>query len=205
MPLKNRFLADFYLVARAEVTRAEVGLQDLAAAQCSANETSQSERGPAVLLFGRCVCVRFVTYNRQQDPPRGAHDVRETRLQRYYGHYASPVRGMRRKAAERNEIFDELQLVTLQPEPEALREAKRRRAELLRRILEVEPLRCPRCGETTMRIVAFAAEPKTIDKIPDHLRRTQASRRRQGAPPRRWTALIPPCITSEGWTETPSM
>ena len=84
-------------------------------------------------------------------------------LQRYYGHYASRVRGMRRKAAERDEIRTELPLVTVQPEPEAVREAKRRWAELPRRILEVEPLRCPRCGETTMRIVAFISEPKTID------------------------------------------
>jgi hypothetical protein len=37
-----------------------------------------------------------------------------------------------------------------------------------------------------MRIVSFITEPKTIDKILEHLRRTRASRRRQRAPPRRW-------------------
>ncbi len=108
-------------------------------------------------------------------------------LQRYYGHYASRVRGKRRKAAENDEDYEEHPLVTVETEPEAVREAKRRWAELLRRIFEVEPLRCPRCGETTMRIVAFITEPKTIDKILEHLkRRTGTSRRRQRAPPRRW-------------------
>ena len=74
------------------------------------------------------------------------------------------------------------------PEPEALLEAKRRWAELLRRILEVEPLPCPRCGET-MRIVAFITEPKVIDRILEHVRRTQTSRRRQRAPPSRWKSV----------------
>ena len=37
-----------------------------------------------------------------------------------------------------------------------------------------------------MSIVAFFTEPKTIDRILEHLRRTGASRRRQRAPPRRW-------------------
>jgi hypothetical protein len=104
-------------------------------------------------------------------------------LQRYYGHYASRVRGMRRKADEGDE---QQPLVTVEPEPEALREAKRRWAQLLRRIFEVDPLACPRCGEE-MRIVSFITEPKTIDRILEHLRRrTETSRRRQRAPPRPW-------------------
>ncbi len=37
-------------------------------------------------------------------------------------------------------------------------------AELLRRIFEVDPLECPRCGQT-MRIVAFITEPQVIDRI----------------------------------------
>jgi hypothetical protein len=92
---------------------------------------------------------------------------------------------MRRKAAENEEDYEEHPIVTVEPEPEAIREAKRRWAELLRKILEVDPLACPRCGQE-MRIVAFITEPKTIDRILDHLHRTQASRRRQRAPPRRW-------------------
>ena len=58
--------------------------------------------------------------------------------------------------------------MTVEPKPDSLREAKRRLAELLRRILEVDPLACPRCGKE-MRIVAFITEPKTIDRILNHL------------------------------------
>ena len=59
-------------------------------------------------------------------------------LQRYYGWYASRVRGMRRKA---NKGDEQQPLVTVDPQPEALVEARRRWAELLRRIFEVDPLR----------------------------------------------------------------
>jgi hypothetical protein len=103
-------------------------------------------------------------------------------LQRYYGWYASRVRGMRRKATEAGE---EQPVVCVDPEPEVLSEAALRWAELLRRIFEVDPLACPRCGEE-MRIVAFVTEPKTIDRILDHLRRTAPTRPRTRAPPRRW-------------------
>jgi hypothetical protein len=83
-------------------------------------------------------------------------------LQRYYGWYASRVRGMRRKASE----------------------AGHRWAELLRRIFEVDPLACPRCGDK-MRIVAFVTEPRIIDRILDHLRSTAPTRPRPRTPPRR--------------------
>jgi len=103
-------------------------------------------------------------------------------LQRYYGWYASRVRGMRRKAAEAG---DEHPIVCVDPEPEVLSEAALRWAELLRRIFEVDPLACPRCGEE-MRIVAFVTEPRIIDRILDHLRPTAPTRPRPRAPPRRW-------------------
>jgi len=65
-------------------------------------------------------------------------------LQRYYGHYTSRVRGMRRKAGINDETNPPLMV---DPEPEAVREAKKRWANLLRHIFEVDPLTCPRCGE----------------------------------------------------------
>jgi hypothetical protein len=43
------------------------------------------------------------------------------------------------------------------------------RAGLLRRIFELDPLRCPRCGHA-MRVVAFITEPPVIDRILTHLR-----------------------------------
>ena len=107
-------------------------------------------------------------------------------LQRYYGWYASRVRGMRRKATEAGE---EHPSVCVDPEPEALSQAGRHWAELLRRIFEVDPLACPRCGEE-MRIVAFITEPRIIDRILGHLRRTASTRPRPRAPPRRWKSTV---------------
>ena len=103
-------------------------------------------------------------------------------LQRYYGWYSSRQRGMRRKA---NGDGEGVPLAMVDPEPEELRKAKRRWAQLLRHIFEIDPLACPRCGQE-MRIVAFITDPNVIDGILDHLQRTQASRRGPRAPPRRW-------------------
>ncbi len=102
-------------------------------------------------------------------------------LQHYYGFYSSRQRAKRRMA-NCDGVEQPLELVD--PEPEALRKAKRRWAELFRLISEVDPLACPRCGET-MRVVAFNTEPKVIDRILDHLRRTRATllRRDAGDPP----------------------
>ena len=57
-----------------------------------------------------------------------------------------------------------------------LREARRRWAELLRRIYEVDPLTCPACGGM-MRILAFITEGAVIDRILPHLRRAQGAAR----------------------------
>ncbi len=103
-------------------------------------------------------------------------------LQRYYGWYASRTRGERRKAGG-----EERAVVYAEPVPVPLREARRRWAELLRRIFEVDPLQCPRCGGA-MRIVAFITEARVIDRILEHLQRAADDRsrgRRSRAPPRR--------------------
>ncbi len=71
--------------------------------------------------------------------------------------------------------------------PPSLQEARRRWAELLRRIFEVDPLRCSRCAHE-MRIVAFITEPRVIDLILAHRRRIATEPRRSRAPPRRWTS-----------------
>jgi hypothetical protein len=43
-------------------------------------------------------------------------------------------------------------------------------ARLLRRILEVDPLLCPKCG-IEMRIVAVLTDPEVVDRILAHLER----------------------------------
>ena len=105
-------------------------------------------------------------------------------LQRYYGWYANRTRGIRRKAGP-----DEQPPVAVEAEavPPALAQARRRWAELLRRIFEVDPLRCPRCGHA-MRVVGFITQPPVIDRILTHLRRHAPPARRARAPPRHRTA-----------------
>ena len=107
-------------------------------------------------------------------------------LQRYYGWYASRTGGLRRRAGTEGQ-----QTVYAAPVPVPLHETRRRWAELLRRIFEVEPIACPRCGRT-MRIVAFITEPKAMDRIVDQLRRTAAARRRSRAPTARARTVLEP-------------
>lgn len=47
-------------------------------------------------------------------------------------------------------------------------DARRRCAELIRLIYEVDPLVCPKCGGT-MRVISLILEPKVIDKSLMHL------------------------------------
>jgi len=44
-------------------------------------------------------------------------------------------------------------------------------AEMIRKVYEIDPLLCPRCGGQ-MCIIAFIEDPKTIDRIIGHLKLT---------------------------------
>jgi hypothetical protein len=106
-------------------------------------------------------------------------------LQRYYGYYANRTRGERRKAEaaaeagaadseqpEAGPTDTELPLggvTIIEPADFSRGDARRRWAELIRLIYEVDPLTCPKCGGT-MRVIALIQEPKVIDKILKHLR-----------------------------------
>jgi hypothetical protein len=107
-------------------------------------------------------------------------------LQRYYGWYANRTRGHRRQAGGDQQPA----VIVANVVPPARVAVRRRWAELLRRIFEVDPLRCPRCG-TTMRIVAFLTAPPVIDRILTHLCRAPARGRRPRAPPRRRATARP--------------
>jgi len=93
-------------------------------------------------------------------------------LVRYYGAYSNATRGKREKAAASADPSSPHEA----PEDAAIpdgpyRAALRRRwAELIRRVYEVDPLVCPRCG-SEMRVIGFIAQPAPIDRILDHLRR----------------------------------
>jgi hypothetical protein len=107
-------------------------------------------------------------------------------LQRYYGWYANRTRGRRRKAGP----HEQRPGVEAEVVPPALAHARRRWAALLRRIFEVDPLRCPRCGHA-MCVVGFMTQPHVIDRILTHRRRRAPPTRRPRAPPRRRAAARP--------------
>ncbi len=90
-------------------------------------------------------------------------------LQRYYGFYANRTRGMRRQCG--GEVHE--QVVDAEPGPPSMREARRRWAALRRRLFEVDPLQCSRCG-LAMPIVACITQPELIDRILIHLRLSYA-------------------------------
>jgi hypothetical protein len=125
-----------------------------------------------------------------------------TRQRNYYGWYANRTRGRRRQAGGDQQPA----VVVADGVPPALAAVRRRWAELLRRIFEVDPLRCPRCG-TPMRIVAFLTAPAVLDQILTHLRHatrrggTRAPRRSGGEGPApsprrkpRLPAPLPPAV-----------
>ena len=88
-------------------------------------------------------------------------------MTRYYGWYANRPRGVRRKRAAGAQASD-APVVFAEREDLSLREARRRWAELLRKVFEVDPLKCPGCdGE--MRIISFITKQNVIDQILSHI------------------------------------
>ena len=96
----------------------------------------------------------------------------------YFGAYASVVRARRRELTREDlpappspQATGPSQDSPPPPDPPALKERlnERRRgwAELIRRVYEVDPLRCPRCG-AEMRIIAFILDPAVLRRILDH-------------------------------------
>jgi hypothetical protein len=92
-------------------------------------------------------------------------------LVRYYGAYSNRARGQRRKAARKLETHDS-SVSSQEPLPTPPERAvlRRRWANLIRRVYEVDPLLCPRCG-AEMRVIGFITEPSLIGPILDHIRR----------------------------------
>ena len=95
-------------------------------------------------------------------------------LARYYGFYSNVARGKRKKAAAPAEPSSPGEA----PEGAtaldgADRAALRRRwAEMIRRVYEVDPPVCPRCGGE-MRVAGFITQPAVIKRILDHLRKRE--------------------------------
>ena len=79
---------------------------------------------------------------------------------RYYGSLSASTRGAEKKRKRWKDLLnqDVTQL------PERIRPASKNWATLIKQVYEVDPLRCPRCGEN-MKIVAFVQDSKEITKI----------------------------------------
>jgi hypothetical protein len=90
----------------------------------------------------------------------------------YYGYYANVVRG-RRQSSQRKEQTNTTRVDAHEDETTSSRARKqalrRRWADLIRRVFELDPLLCP-CGGTLL-VVSFITEPRVIRKILEHLKR----------------------------------
>jgi len=83
---------------------------------------------------------------------------------RYYGIYANAHRGKKKKVGV---DFSSQPII----EDEVSFTPSRGWAEMIKKVYEIDPLVCPKCGGT-MRIVSFIKDHKVIDKIIDHLKLT---------------------------------
>jgi hypothetical protein len=94
---------------------------------------------------------------------------------RYFGAYSAVVRARRRQQP----TAPALPPAPAGDSPDASVTSTARRlrwADLIRRIYEVDPLLCSRCG-ATMRILAFITERRVIRKILEHLEKRPSSER----------------------------
>jgi len=80
---------------------------------------------------------------------------------RYYGLYSNAHRGKKRKTGVCPPVIKDE--VSFTP--------SRGWAEMIKKVYEIDPLICPKCGGT-MRIISFIKDHKVIDKIIDHLKLT---------------------------------
>jgi len=83
---------------------------------------------------------------------------------RYYGLYANAHRGKVRKASL---VPSALRIV----EEELRHIPSKGWAEMIRKVYEVDPMLCPKCGGT-MKIISFLTEYAVVDRVIDHLKLT---------------------------------
>jgi hypothetical protein len=120
-----------------------------------------------------------------------AHEV----LVRHYGAYSVRRRARWRRAGILSDArpAQEISAASGDPVPDwpALRVHRQRWAELLQRIFEVDPLRCPRCG-APMQVIAFILDPAVIHALLRHLRRTGRDPRALPEHDARFASRAPP-------------
>ena len=116
----------------------------------------------------------FLAEFTQHIPPKGSH------LVRYYGWYSNKSRGMRKKAAA--EASAEPSSESEDSASATASRCSQSWAMLIKRVYEVDPLCCPKCGGQ-MKVVSFIEPPQAevIEAILKHCGLWQASAPR--APP----------------------
>ena len=98
--------------------------------------------------------------------PGEVHDARNESLVYYYGVYSSSHRGKQRRE---NKEDQEKELVLISTgKGTAGGKPTSTWARLIRRIFEIDPLRCKNCGEQ-MRIIAFVADFHQVHRILEHI------------------------------------
>jgi hypothetical protein len=100
---------------------------------------------------------------------------RHEHMVRYYGRYSSRTRGAEREPPEPDEPDSEI------PNP-ARQAAKAAWAKLIRKVYEVDPLLCPKCG-AQMRVIALIEDPAVIERILSWLGLWEPSRASGPSPP----------------------
>lgn len=129
----------------------------------------------------------FLAQVTQHIPNRSQH------LIRYYGWYSNKARGLRKKT----HVVERLTEVDPDQDAAFRKAARRQWAALIKKIYEIDPLVCTKCGGK-MEIIAFITEGKTIRKILDHIGMTRPAER---APPREPQPSAPPSWSE--WTYAP--
>jgi hypothetical protein len=111
----------------------------------------------------------------QQIPDRGQH------LTRYYGAYSNRTR----KALPQNDLIQTRVTPPELPEPDFDKPSSPGRASwarLIRKVFEVDPLLCPKCG-TEMKTIAVLTDPKVVDRIIVHLQQNDPPAAARAPPP----------------------
>jgi len=104
-----------------------------------------------------------------------------------YGRYANAARAKREREAATDGDSQAATAtapgsVASEPDSAERKAARKRWANLIRHIYEVDPLVCPRCGGM-MKIIAFITEPRVIRAILDSVRRTPSAAGSRHPPP----------------------
>ena len=122
----------------------------------------------------------------QQIPDRGQHWTR------FYGAYANRIRNalLKHQTPQSGSAHSQPRAEGQSPSVPS-RSSRASWARLLRKVLEVDPLICARCG-AEMKLISVLTEPKVVDKILRHLREATSER----APPEPPSTPLSPVLAS---------